>query len=421
MMGGTREKRFGGKGAHTLQSRQRVAVVIGTRPEAIKMAPVVRGLLERPEHFETLLVSTGQHREMLDQVLDYFRLRVDIDLELMSHRQSLGDFAARAVASVDSALAAIEPDVVLVQGDTVTVQAAALAARYRKIRVGHVEAGLRSFDDENPFPEEINRRMTGALATYHFAPTERACRNLLREGVKESSVFITGNTVVDALRMVPLQGEFDDPALRRVPFGEKRVVLVTAHRRENHGGGLDSVCRAVKALVQEEDDLCAVFPVHRNPDVSGPVRRILDGVDDVHLVEPAGYRDLLRIIDRSSLILSDSGGIQEEAPSFGTPLLILRDVTERPEVVEVGAACLVGTDTERILTEARRILGDPEAYREMTAAENPFGDGRAAERIVEILGRVPEARDVGMEEERVETLACAGAEMGTEPETALHP
>jgi UDP-N-acetylglucosamine 2-epimerase (non-hydrolysing) len=369
------------------QPRFKVLTVVGTRPEGIKMAPVVRALNRRKDVFEHTFVSTAQHREMLDNVLRAFDIQPDIDLQLMKPDQRLAHFAASALATLSDLFARVKPDAILVQGDTTTVMVAGLAAFYNGVRVGHVEAGLRSFDRKNPFPEEINRRIAGCVADFHFAPTERARANLLREGVPEQSVFVTGNTIVDALRSLPLDGGFENQELNFVPFQERRVVLVTAHRRENHGAPLVSICRALEQLVSRFADVEVLYPVHLNPNVRGPVRELLGAVPRVRLVDPLGYGDLLRVMKSCNLILTDSGGIQEEAPSFHKPVLILREVTERPEVVESGAGKIVGTDTGKIVGEAGLLLSDPEAYRRMSSAQNPFGDGTAAERIAEILAR----------------------------------
>ncbi len=366
-------------------TRFKVATVVGTRPEGIKMAPVIQALNRRKDVFDHTFVSTAQHREMLDHVLQVFGIRPDVDLQLMQPDQRLAHFAARALAALSDLFAQLAPDAVLVQGDTTTVMIAALAAFYHGVKVGHVEAGLRSFDRRNPFPEEINRRMAGVVAELHFAPTERARGNLLREGVAPESVFVTGNTIVDALQSMPLEGGFENEELNSVGLDRHRVLLVTAHRRENHGPPLISICEAIKTLVATFEDVEVVYPVHRNPNVQGPVRNALGSTPRVHLVDPVSYGDLLRLMKRCRLILTDSGGIQEEAPSFHKPVLILREVTERPEVIEVGAGRIVGTDSARIVEEASRLLSDAEAYRAMSSAQNPFGDGHAAERIVNIL------------------------------------
>jgi UDP-N-acetylglucosamine 2-epimerase (non-hydrolysing) len=362
--------------------------IVGTRPEAIKMAPVVRELTRRAEVFDHTLVTTAQHREMLDQVFEAFDLRPDVDLSLMQQNQGLADFASRSLVAVSNLLAESRPEFILIQGDTTTVMTAALAAFYQGVRVGHVEAGLRSFDRRDPFPEEINRRVAGCLADFHFAPTERARQNLLREGTPAETVFVTGNTIVDALLSMRLDGGFDDEALEGIDF-RRRVLLVTAHRRENHGPRLRSICRALKAIVERFEDVEVVYPVHLNPNVLGPVRDELGGVERVRLVRPVTYPDLVRLLGRCYLILTDSGGIQEEAPSFHKPVLVLRELTERPEVIEVGAGRIVGTDERRVSETAALLLTDAGEYAKMSSAENPFGDGHAAERIADVLAATP--------------------------------
>src|SRR5262249_41525839 len=291
----------------------------------------------------------------------------------------------RSLASLSEALGRLKPHAILVQGDTTTVMTAALAAFYLGIRIGHVEAGLRSFDKRRPFPEEVNRRVGSCLADLHFAPTEGARRNLLAEGVPGPTIYVTGNTTVDVLRMIRLDGRVDDRRLNELYLNGNRLVLVTAHRRENHGAPLESICQALKTLASQFDDLEIVYPVHSNPNVSSLAYRELGGLPRIHLINPVSYRDLLKLMDRCYMILTDSGGIQEEAPSFGKPVLILRDVTERPEVVEPGGGRLVGTDARCIVNEARMLLASPDQYRAMSRAKNPFGDGHAAERIVRIL------------------------------------
>jgi UDP-N-acetylglucosamine 2-epimerase (non-hydrolysing) len=365
--------------------RAKILTIVGTRPEGIKMAPVVRALDRRREVFEHTFVSTAQHRELLDNVLRTLGVSPSIDLELMQPGQGLGQFASRALAALSELFARLTPDAVLVQGDTTTVMVASLAAFYQGIKVGHVEAGLRSFDRQNPFPEEINRRVTGCVADWHFAPTERAAKNLLAEGVSRDHVFVTGNTIVDALRSIHLDDAFENRQLDEVDFQRKRILLVTAHRRENHGEPLAAICDALKTLAARYEDVEVVYPVHLNPNVRNVAHDLLGSVPRVRLVDPLSYSDLLRVMKRCCLILTDSGGIQEEAPSFGKPVLVLREVTERPEAVESGAAKIVGTDHERIVCEAARLLDDPAELARMTAAKNPFGDGHAAERIVEIL------------------------------------
>jgi len=366
-------------------NRPRILTIIGTRPEAIKMAPLILELQAAAGRFQHTLVSTAQHREMLDQVLTVFGITPDIDLGLMQPNQTLADLTARALTSLTGVFAEHRPTLVLLQGDTTTVMAAALAAFYQRIPVGHVEAGLRTTERYNPFPEEINRRIASVLADLHFAPTERARANLLREGVAPESVFVTGNTIVDALRRMPLTDEFASDSLRNLPLAGRRLIVVTAHRRENHGPPLHDICRALRTLAEKFPDLAIVYPVHLNPNVRNAVNAELGGMPSIHLIEPLPYPDLLRLLARSELILTDSGGIQEEAPSLRKPVLVLRETTERPEVIEVGAGMLVGTDPERIVTEASRLLTDPAAYGRMANVVNPFGDGHAAERIVGIL------------------------------------
>jgi UDP-N-acetylglucosamine 2-epimerase (non-hydrolysing) len=365
-------------------SRRKIVTILGTRPEVIKMAPVIRELQGRRSAFNQTIVATAQHRQMLDQVLEVFAIRPDIDLGLMQQNQDLAEFASRSLLSLSNLFSELKPDAILVQGDTTTVATAALAAFYKSVRVGHVEAGLRSFDRHQPFPEEINRRLAGCLADMHFAPTARARLNLLREGVPDESIFVTGNTIVDALNSVSPGADFDDPRLARLNDGN-RVILVTAHRRENHGEPLRAICRALRVLTASFDDIEIVYPVHLNPSVASVVKEELGGMSRIHLVDPVSYPDLLRLMKRCYLILTDSGGIQEEAPSFRKPVLVLREVTERPELIEANAGKIVGTDTDAIVYAASRLLTEPREYAEMIASENPFGDGRAAERIADIL------------------------------------
>ncbi len=349
------------------------------------MAPVIRAVGARPERFEQLVVTTGQHREMLDQVMGAFGLQPDVDLDLMAPDHRIGDFAGRALQTLTELFARESPDLVLIQGDTTTVLCAALAAFWLGIPLGHVEAGLRSHDRQQPFPEELNREVAGLAAHFHFAPTPRARDNLLRQDVAPERVWVTGNTIVDALGQLELGDAFSVPALRSVDFDRTRVILVTAHRRESHGAPLASICAAVRTLAERFPDTRIIFPVHLNPRVQRVVHDELDGVAQVLLTGPLGYQDLLRVIRGSFLILTDSGGIQEEAPSFHKPALVLRDVTERPEAVDAGLAELVGTDAGRIVESAARLLTDASAYADMTNGTNPFGDGRAGERIASIL------------------------------------
>src|SRR5713226_1581132 len=335
-------------------TQRKIVTILGTRPEVIKMAPVIRELERRADCFTHTLVTTAQHRVMLDQVLEAFGLVPAIDLGLMEPNQGLADFAARALIAVSKLLSDLKPELILVQGDTTTVMIAALAAFYQGVRIGHVEAGLRSFDPRNPFPEEINRRIAGTLADFHFAPTARARLNLVNEGVAESRIFVTGNTIVDALNSISLAQHFDDPRLAGLERSENRVLLVTAHRRENHGQPLRSICRAVKSLIGKFDDIEVVYPVHLNPRVGTAVREELSHTERIHLIEPVSYPDMLRLMKRCCLILTDSGGIQEEAPSFRKPVLVLREVTERPELIEANAGKIIGTDDVRIVEEVSR-------------------------------------------------------------------
>jgi UDP-N-acetylglucosamine 2-epimerase (non-hydrolysing) len=363
----------------------RVLSILGTRPEVIKMAPVIRALDAAPELFEQSVVTTGQHRQMLDQVMQAFGIVPDVDLDLMQHDHQIGSFAARALSSLTDLFVSTAPDAVLIQGDTTTVLAAALAAFWLKIPLGHVEAGLRSHDRQQPFPEELNREVAGLAARLHFAPTVRARENLLAQNVDPASVFVTGNPIVDALEMLQLDDTFTMQALDSVDFQSSRVVLVTAHRRENHGAPLASICNAIRTLVERFDDVQVVFPVHLNPRVQRVVREELSDLPRVLLTEPLDYEDLLRVMARSFLVLTDSGGIQEEAPSFHKPVLVLREVTERPEAIEAGLAKIVGTDTDRIVAGAALLLSDEQEYTSMSSGQNPFGDGHAGGRIASIL------------------------------------
>lgn len=365
----------------------RVLVTFGTRPEAIKLAPVIRALQARPDVFTARTCVTAQHRDMLDQVLDVFGVVPDSDLDLMQPGQTLSGLGAKVLAAMDDVLVAEQPDWVLVQGDTTTVMMSALAAQHRQVRVGHVEAGLRTYDRRNPFPEEMNRVVADHVSDLCFAPTEGARQNLLREGIADTKIVVTGNTVVDALLVVTDQ-KWTPPVghvLADLP-ADRRWILVTAHRRESFGAPLNGICQALRRLVTERgQNLQVVYPVHRNPNVWEPVHEALSGLPGVTLLAPVDYRSLVYLMQHSALILTDSGGIQEEAPSLNTPVLVLREATERPEVVTVGAAVLVGTDPDRIVTETYRLLDDPVAYADMAAAANPFGDGHAATRIVEAL------------------------------------
>lgn len=363
---------------------KRVLVTVGTRPELIKLAPVVAALRARPDRFEARLIFTGQHRELLDQMADFFGLEADGDLRLMRENQTLPELTARLVAGIDDVLEREKPDVVLSQGDTTTVLATALGCYYRRIPMGHVEAGLRTDDLYRPFPEEGNRRLTSQIARLHFAPTERARANLLAGGVKDDQIFVTGNTVVDALLSIAHR-ELPVPFV--LPPG-KRLILVTLHRREAFGPTFLGILGAIRTVLLARPDVSVVYPVHPNPNVRAPAQSVLGDVDGAQLIEPLAYGEFVGAMKRSTLILSDSGGIQEEAPSLGVPLLVLRDTTERPEGVDAGVARLVGTDPEAIVRESLRLLDDPEARAAMVTATNPYGDGRASDRIADILHKL---------------------------------
>jgi UDP-N-acetylglucosamine 2-epimerase (non-hydrolysing) len=365
---------------------QRILFIFGTRPEAIKLCPLVRRLRAEPRHFEARVCVTAQHREMLDSVLETFALAPDRDLNLMRAGQSLASLTARILAAVEPALEAERPDLVVVQGDTTTTLAAALAAFYRRIPVAYVEAGLRTGDMAQPFPEEMNRVLATRLAQWHFAPTARAAETLLREGAPPDRVLVTGNTGIDAVLYVRdalCSGALAAPEWRWLDPA-KRLVLVTSHRRENFGPGFESVMRALARLASRPD-VQIVYPVHRNPNVAGPARRMLSGVPNVVLLDPLPYAPFVDLMRRCRLILTDSGGIQEEAPSLGKPVLVLREKTERPEAVEAGTVRLVGTCEERIVSEASRLLDDEAECARMTRVHNPYGDGHACERIAEAL------------------------------------
>ncbi len=368
----------------------RILSVFGTRPEAIKMAPVIRELERRSQSgVESLVCVTGQHREMLDQVLQLFGITPDYDLAVMEENQTLAGVAAAVLARLEPVLREVKPDWVLVQGDTTTVAAASLAAFYARAKVGHVEAGLRTYDKWQPFPEEINRRVAGVVADLHFAPTERSRQNLLREGIPAEQILVTGNPVIDALHWVaslPSDGKLPGGDLSTLAPSHTRVILVTAHRRENLGRPLEKICLALRELAARYGDaLRIIYPVHLNPNVWGPVHRLLGEVPNIILLPPLDYLPLVHVMRRAHLVLTDSGGIQEEAPGLGKPVLVLRDVTERPEAVEAGTVRLVGTEQSRIVAETERLLEDPIEYQRMARAVNPYGDGRAAERIVDAL------------------------------------
>lgn len=363
----------------------KVMTVFGTRPEAIKMAPVVLELQKHADKIQTIVAVTAQHRQMLDQVLDLFRITPDYDLDIMSQGQTLYDITTKSLMGLKDVLAKEKPDLVLVHGDTTTTFAGALASYYQQVPVGHVEAGLRTGDIYSPFPEEMNRKLTGAIAAIHFAPTSTAKANLLKENVSPSHIYVTGNTVIDAL-MTTVAGDYDfGDDLKSVDFQNHRVILLTTHRRENLGEPMRHIYKALRRIVEEIPDTEIVFPVHRNPLVRKVVEEELAGVDRIHLIDPMEYEPFANLMSLSSLVLTDSGGIQEEAPSLGKPVLVLRNTTERPEAVEAGTVRLIGTDKDVVYAETKRLLTDQAAYDAMSNAVNPYGDGKASQRIVQAI------------------------------------
>ena len=365
----------------------RILIVFGTRPEAIKMAPLA-GMMKKDSRFETAVCVTAQHRQMLDQVLNLFKVIPDYDLDIMKNSQNLADITRTVLETMQDVLFDFKPDCVLVQGDTTTTMSTALAAYYQKVPVGHVEAGLRTGNIYSPWPEEINRKITSSIADLHFAPTECAKNNLLNEGVPDSRIHVTGNTVIDALLDVVQRLE-DEVGLRKkvtdnLPFldDSRKLILITGHRRESFGEGFECICRALKALGSRED-IQIVYPVHLNPNVREPVMRHLHGHENIHLIEPLDYLPFVYLMSRSYFILTDSGGVQEEAPSLGKPVLVMRETTERPEAIQAGTVKLVGTDETRIVAESEKLLDSPACYQQMSFSHNPYGDGRANQRIIE--------------------------------------
>ncbi len=367
-----------------------VLLVFGTRPEAIKLAPLIHALRADPD-FECRVCVTGQHRSMLDQVLDFFGIVPDFDLDVMQPGQTLGHLTGTILNRLPHVFDVFKPDLLLVHGDTATTFAASLAAYFARIPVGHVEAGLRTGNLYSPWPEEANRKLTGALAAWHFAPTDTSRVNLLNEGVSEASVHVTGNTVIDALFMA--QQRLEDGSTRAAALakrfsyldGSKRLIVVTGHRRENFGAGFEGICAALKEIAQAHPDVQIVYPVHLNPNVREPVMRVLDGIGNIVLDEPLEYLEFVYLMKRAYLVLTDSGGVQEEAPSLGKPVLVMRDTTERPEAVEAGTVRLVGTDSQRIVWAVERLLSNHSEYQKMSRAHNPYGDGQACARIVSVL------------------------------------
>ena len=368
-------------------TKLRPLLVFGTRPEAIKMAPVVRECLQRRDELEAIVCLTGQHRDMLDQVVEYFGIEPDDDFQLMRPNQSLAEISARCLSAMDEAIERFQPDCVVAQGDTTTVMAASLAAFFRRTPFVHVEAGLRTGNLLSPWPEELNRRISSLTAGLHCAPTQRSADNLLAESIAPAKVHVTGNTVIDALRWT-VQRERDNDAVWRSKYdflGDRRLVLITGHRRENFGDGLKNICSAIAELAQQFADVAFVYPVHLNPNVKEPVDTMLGGRPNVHLAPPVSYPEFIWLMDRSYVILTDSGGVQEEAPSLRRPVLVMRDTTERPEALEAGACELVGTDANRIVARLEALLTDEQEYRAHQIDENPYGDGQAARRIVDLL------------------------------------
>lgn len=368
----------------------KVLTVFGTRPEAIKMAPLVHALADDTD-FEAKVCVTAQHREMLDQVLKLFEIAPDYDLNIMKPGQDLTDITCRILEGLKAVFADFQPDVVLVHGDTATTMATSLAAFYHRIPVGHVEAGLRTGNLYSPWPEEANRKIAGHLAMYHFAPTENSRQNLLKESIPDSHIFVTGNSVIDALLWVRDKVMSDQHMMEKLaanyPFIDpnKKMILVTGHRRESFGGGFERICHALAEIAQAHPDVQVVYPVHLNPNVSEPVKRILHDIDNIILISPQEYLPFVYLMNHAYLILTDSGGIQEEAPSLGKPVLVMRDTTERPEAVDAGTVRLVGTDTQKIVNEVNRLLTDDAEYHEMSRAHNPYGDGHACQRILAAL------------------------------------
>lgn len=363
----------------------KILTVFGTRPEGIKMAPIIK-TMEKSEGIENIICITAQHREMLDQVLNIFNIEPDYDLNIFKPGQTLTEITTRALEGLEKVIIETKPDVLLVQGDTTTVFAGALAAFYQKVKVGHVEAGLRSGNLYSPYPEEANRRLTGVLTNFHFAPTENNRQNLLREGYPDDRIFITGNTVIDALNYVVKENyEFKYSSLNNIDYKNKRVILLTSHRRENIGKPMENIFSAVKDIVNKYPDVELVFPIHLNPKVRDIAYRIFDNQERVHIIDPLDYEPFTNLMARSYLVITDSGGLQEEAPSLGKPVLVVREETERPEGIEAGTAKLVGTQYDNIYRELDILLSNEEEYHKMANAVNPYGDGKASERIVDII------------------------------------
>jgi UDP-N-acetylglucosamine 2-epimerase (non-hydrolysing) len=382
----------------TISKKIKILLVFGTRPEAIKMAPLVKELELQNDTFDSKVCITAQHREMLDQVMSIFSINPDYDLNLMKPGQDLYDITSRVLIGMRTVIEDFSPDIVLVHGDTSTSTAAALAAFYNQIPVGHIEAGLRTHNIYSPWPEEMNRQLTGRIATWHFAPTLWSEQNLLEENIKKSQILITGNTVIDALHLAikmiensaVLEVEILKTLSSKIPSFKKnletrKIILITGHRRENFGKGFTNICEAIKEIAIQQPECLIIYPVHLNPNVQKPVNELLSHIDNVYLIPPLEYLPFIYLMNRSYFILTDSGGIQEEAPSFGKPVLVMRDTTERPEAVKAGLVKLVGIDKEKIISESIKLLNDPKAYQQMTKAINPYGDGKASKKICAFL------------------------------------
>lgn len=371
--------------------RKKNLIIFGTRPEAIKMAPLVKEFQKYFYLFETKVCVTAQHREMLDQVLEFFEIEPDYDLDLMQPGQDLYDLTARIITSLKPVLDDFKPDYVYVHGDTTTTMAGSIAAFYSGAKVCHVEAGLRTYNKWAPFPEEINRQVTGRVCDYHFAPTTTSQQNLLKENIEDTAILVTGNTVIDAL-LDSVDKVTENPSELIVELSskiqDKEVVLVTGHRRENHGVGFERICRALKRIAKDDSNRLIIYPVHLNPKVQEPVNRILSEVENVMLIDPLAYQDFIWLMNRSKIIITDSGGVQEEAPSLGKPVLVMRDTTERPEAVEAGTVLLVGTNEDLIVEKALELLNKNEVFEQMSKLHNPYGDGMACERIVNYIKKL---------------------------------
>lgn len=371
---------------------KKILIIFGTRPEAIKMAPLVKAFQKEKTSFETKVCVTAQHRQMLDQVLDFFEIKPDYDLDLMRPNQNLYTLTADIITGLKLVLEDFKPDFVFVHGDTTTTMVASIAGFYSGAKVCHIEAGLRTFDKYAPFPEEINRQVTGRIADFHFAPTETSKENLLKENISEKNILITGNTVIDALlesanRVEQIKDD-EIEVLKQVVDNNKKLILVTGHRRENHGDGFVNICKALKEIAVKNADIQLIYPVHLNPNVQKPVYEILSDVENIHLIEPLSYPAFVWLMKYSYLIITDSGGVQEEAPSLGKPVLVMRETTERPEAVEAGTVILVGTNTQKIINECEELLKNFEKYKKMSALHNPYGDGKACEKVVNFLRNV---------------------------------